>query len=72
MVCQNCKTAIAARRYAFGVAPTRIAVLCDSCRDALNGIGFGLREERRAAERDNRPEWLRRLTPKVMDHGTVA
>jgi len=72
MRCQNCRSAIATRRYAYGRTPIRLAPLCDECRDTLNGLGFDLRPVERSVERDTRPEWMKRSLAKVLDHGGIA
>jgi len=77
VTCGNCRIAIATRRYGVYASdspfarPTRIAALCDLCREALIGLGMGLREERRAAEPDTRPEWRKRLRAKDFS-GSIA
>ncbi len=70
MICQNCRHAIATRRYAYGLTPVRIAPICEGCRERLDGMGMALRPQSEPV--DTRPEWMRRSLSKVMDHGTVA
>lgn len=72
MMCQNCRSAIATRRYGYGRGVVRnIAPLCDRCAETLTGLGMDLRAERVAPVTDTRPRWLRNLRAKDFT-GSIA
>lgn len=60
------------------VLPVRLSIrkdiqlACSGCRDHIAQSAYLRVVERRAFVRDSRPVWLRNLSAKVLDHGTVG
>ena len=58
MICQNCRSNIATRRYHYGLgAMRRLTVLDDECAEKLRQIGMDLRVEG-AIPHQPKPRWF--------------